>query len=437
MPASTDIYGSIQQVRPTNKLAELAQVMQVQGFQQQGELGRMKMDEMRRDREQENALSAAYASALGADGKLDRNKLYSAAAGAGLGAKLPGIQKGFAEADKVGAEAQGKLLENTKKRVDLAGQAFGFVRQNPTLENANSAIDFLGQNGVWDAGQVQQYKAAVAADPTKIGTLAEQAFRAALDAKEQLSKYETRNLGGTTDTLAIDPVTGQTRTVNTVQNTQSPDNKASVQASMANAAATREVAQSNRDAARISANAKQDRDTEMKLADDYRAESKGFAETSTAMKKVFGAIETADKNPGSALAAGTAFMKLLDPNSVVRESELGMALNASGWFDRAMNVANTLQNGKVMTAEQKKNLRAAAEDLFEEAKAAQREVDAAFGRRAKDYKLEPARIIIDRGQNAPRPAPKPQGTGREVAGKVSNGEPDVFSQADAILRGGK
>ena len=164
-------------------------------------------------------------------------------------------------------------------------------------------------------------------------------------------------------------------------------------------------------------------DVELKLQDDYRAESKGWSETSTSMKKILGAIETADKNPGSALAAGTAFMKLLDPNSVVRESELGMALNASGWFDRATNIASTLQSGKVMTASQKANLRAAANNLFDEAKSAQLEVDSAYRQRAVDYGANPDRVIVNRGQNAARPG--------------ALAAPDIQAAADAILRGDK
>jgi hypothetical protein len=144
---------------------------------------------------------------------------------------------------------------------------------------------------------------------------------------------------------------------------------------------------------------KQVRETELKLQDDYRTESKGFAETSTAMKKVLGSIDKADTNPGSALAAGTAFMKLLDPNSVVRETELGMALNSSGWFDRATNIANQLQSGKIMTKTQKENLKKASEDLFEEAKASQLEVDAAYKQRAEAYGADPSRVIVNRGQN--------------------------------------
>jgi len=142
-------------------------------------------------------------------------------------------------------------------------------------------------------------------------------------------------------------------------------------------------------------------DIEMKLADDYRTESKGWAETSTSMKKALAAMDNAHKNPGSALAAGTAFMKILDPNSVVRETELGMALNASGWFDRAGNITEKLQSGVVMTPLQQKQLKAAATDLFEEAKKAQLEVDSAYKIRAKNYGADPKNIITQRGQELP------------------------------------
>jgi hypothetical protein len=171
-------------------------------------------------------------------------------------------------------------------------------------------------------------------------------------------------------------------------------------------------------------------DLELKMQDDYRAESKGFAETSTAMKKVFGAIDTADKNPGSALAAGTAFMKILDPNSVVRESELGMALNASGWFDRATNIASVLQNGRVMTAQQKVNLKKAASDLFEEAKAAQLEVDQAYRKRAADYGADPERVIVDRGQNKAKAAPAAPAAIPQAAAAMLKMNPSLRAQFD-------
>lgn len=140
-------------------------------------------------------------------------------------------------------------------------------------------------------------------------------------------------------------------------------------------------------------------DVELKVADDYKAQSKAFQETARSINLINTALNTADKNPGSALAAGTAFMKLLDPGSVVRESELGMALNASGWIDRARNTMSVLQHGKIMTAEQVVNLRAAARELFEEAKATQRQIDQQYAGKVSRYGGNPKNVILELGQN--------------------------------------
>lgn len=147
--------------------------------------------------------------------------------------------------------------------------------------------------------------------------------------------------------------------------------------------------------------------TELKLADDYKAQSKAFQETARQIGIVNSALKTATTNPGSALAAGTSFMKILDPNSVVRESELGMALNASGWFDRASNIGNQLAAGKIMTKSQAANLERAANDLFREASLAQQKIDAAYTDRARKYGADPSNVVMDLGQyGVPKDKPK-------------------------------
>jgi len=145
---------------------------------------------------------------------------------------------------------------------------------------------------------------------------------------------------------------------------------------------------------------KQVQNNEMKMADDYRTQSKAFQETAAAMRKAKAALADADTNPGSALAAGTAFMKLLDPNSVVRESELGMALNASGWMDRATNIVNTLNSGKVMTPQQKANLGKAMDDLYSEASNIQRQLDMQYSARISRYGGDPRNVVMEMGQNS-------------------------------------
>jgi hypothetical protein len=62
------------------------------------------------------------------------------------------------------------------------------------------------------------------------------------------------------------------------------------------------------------------------LRDDYRTDSKNYAE----IKRQSAIIKSALADPSAAgtLSAATAYMKMLDPGSVVRESELGMAMQS-------------------------------------------------------------------------------------------------------------
>lgn len=245
MAIDPSIALGVKPVQIANPLDQYGQFMQTQAIMQQNQLARLMFGEKQREVEDTNKLSGLYKDALGADGNLDRAKLFSGAAAAGLGAKIPVLQKNFADADKAGeevgkikAETQAKQIEAVGKKLDIAGQAFGFVRANPTLENAHSVLDYLGANGIYTPEQVAQYKQETAADPTKIAALADQAFRASLDAKDQLAKIQTQNVGGSTLTQTVDPVTGKVTTVNSVKNTVSPDAALSASTSRANNAAT-------------------------------------------------------------------------------------------------------------------------------------------------------------------------------------------------------
>jgi len=131
-----------------------------------------------------------------------------------------------ADLAKSGAETQAKQIETAHKKADLAGQAFGYVRNFPTPENAKSAIKWLGDNGVFSPEQVAQNIAKVDADPNNVKNMADQAFSGAVAAKDQLMKFETRDTGAQVQTLGISPVTGQVTTLSSLAKAQSPDNKA-------------------------------------------------------------------------------------------------------------------------------------------------------------------------------------------------------------------
>lgn len=123
-----------------NPLAQLAQVSQIQNYQNQNRLADLAFGEKQREMEQANALSDAYRNALAPDGTIDRNKLYSSAASAGLGAKLPAIQKGFADQDKAAADAFKQKLENGIKEIEFGAQVFSGVRDQASYDAARQHV---------------------------------------------------------------------------------------------------------------------------------------------------------------------------------------------------------------------------------------------------------------------------------------------------------
>lgn len=125
------------------------------------------------------------------------------------------------------AETEKSKLALAKEQIDIAGQAFGYVRKNPTPENAMSAIKWLTDKGVYTPEQAAEYSAQVQANPANVQMLAESAFTSAMDVKDQLLKIEMRDTGGSVQTVGTDPLTGKTTTLSTLAKTQTPDNIAS------------------------------------------------------------------------------------------------------------------------------------------------------------------------------------------------------------------
>ena len=84
------------------------------------------------------------------------------------------------------------------------------------------------------------------------------------------------------------------------------------------------------------------------------------------MKGALSAVEASLKkeNPIGDVAAATKIMKLLDPGSVVRESELGIAMAASGKMDRISNYVDMWKKGTLLTPTQRAEFGALANELY-------------------------------------------------------------------------
>lgn len=80
-------------------------------------------------------------------------------------------------------------LESAEKRLVMAGQIAGYVRDNPTPENFVTAVGTMVQNGVLTRAQAERVIADAADDPAKIKSYAE---RAASDALKEADRLTAR-----------------------------------------------------------------------------------------------------------------------------------------------------------------------------------------------------------------------------------------------------
>jgi hypothetical protein len=166
---------------------------------------------------------------------------------------------------------------------------------------------------------------------------------------------------------------------------------------------------------------KKDADFRLNSETDLRKEFAGlpaikeFSTVQTAHKQVINALN----NPSAAndLAAATKFMKLLDPGSVVRESELGMAMAATGAIDLMGNYLQRLQNGERLNPAQRADFKKAAELAYRAAEDTYGQIRQQYVDLAKGYNLNPDNIVLKQGKASSTPTPaaesRPEGVGRD------------------------
>ena len=143
-------------------------------------------------------------------------------------------------------------------------------------------------------------------------------------------------------------------------------------------------------------------DNEFKLRGEFKQEPvyKAHQEMQAAHGQIKQAI--AQASPAGDLAAATKIMKLLDPGSVVRESELGMAMQASGLMDRITNYGNMVVTGQKLTPTQRKDFATLADRLMGESVRAYNGKRAEYDRLGGEYGLNSGRAL---GPGAPDVAP--------------------------------
>lgn len=133
---------------------------------------------------------------------------------------------------------------------------------------------------------------------------------------------------------------------------------------------------------------------EQQLRGEFSKASEPFAKVRDAYSTVTGSL-AGDITAPATLAAATKFMKMLDPESVVRESELNMALKSTGVLDRFMNLHNVIMKGGVLTPTQVQEIQRIAGVLYNTAEGQQKKVEDYYTKLAADYNLDSSRIVRD------------------------------------------
>jgi hypothetical protein len=176
-------------------------------------------------------------------------------------------------------------------------------------------------------------------------------------------------------------------------------------------------------------------EAESKFRKEYSDQTKGYQEVKSAYGRVLASQETAAGD----LALIFNYMKMLDPGSVVRESEFATAQNAAGVPDRIKNLYNNLNRGERLNPEQRKMFGKQAEALFNQAGEQEKTVRSGIERIAKGYGLNTENIFFTPTEVAPTApgAAPPAAPGAPVSVTTPTGQVLTFPNqqaADAFKR---
>jgi len=131
---------------------------------------------------------------------------------------------------------------------------------------------------------------------------------------------------------------------------------------------------------------------ESTLRREYDQQSKSFVNARIGFEKLQEA-SLGDPSAAKDLSLIFGYMKLLDPTSVVRESEQASASNAAGVPERIRNIWNRLLTGERLTPEQRLDFISSGRRLFLPYIADQTEREKFYSGLAEEYNFKAARAV--------------------------------------------
>lgn len=173
-----------------------------------------------------------------------------------------------------------------------------------------------------------------------------------------------------------------------------------------------------------------------------RGEYAKRTEDLSAAERNFSVIETsAQDNSGAGdIALVTSFMKMLDPGSVVRETEFATAANAGGLLARLGTIASRVESGQFLTPAQRADFQRLAGEYLRAAQEQEGRVQDSYRLLVDNYGLDPINVFGARAvtaapaptapaPTAPAPAPAPTPSPAPAAGAV----PQQFLTSQTVI----
>ena len=200
----------------------VGRVMSLRTLAGQQQLQQMQIQQAQQQQEQERTLADLYRGNINPDGTVNRQAILSSAAEKGLGARIPTLQKQFADADKATAdvghvkaqtdESQTKVL---KQKLDIAGGAISSLLSNPnvTHQDVIQTVTSMVQQGVIQPEQGAQMVRQLPGNPAMLRQFLVQKGLETMDAAKRMEmltpKFEKMDNGGALITGTVNPITGQ------------------------------------------------------------------------------------------------------------------------------------------------------------------------------------------------------------------------------------
>lgn len=137
-------------------------------------------------------------------------------------------------------------------------------------------------------------------------------------------------------------------------------------------------------------------ETDLRKEFNNRQEVKDYRTIESAFRNV----ESAARNNSAAgdLSLIFAYMKILDPGSVVREQEFANAQNAAGVPDQVRNLYNRALNGERLNQNQRQDFLSQASSLVRNRRQAYDQIASEYRSYAQDYGVSPDRVVRGDGQ---------------------------------------